>query len=407
MPLPKIIIVHNSYQYAGGEDLVFASEAALLRRSGHHVLEYHRSNSEIHRSGALEKAALPARMIWAGDAVQDLKKLVEREKPDIVHFHNTFLMISPAALRSCHALGVPVVQTLHNYRVLCPAATFFRNGRTCEACLNKSLPWPGVWHACYRQSRLQTAGVAAMLTVHRWLKTWQEKVDVYIALSEFARRKFIEGGLPPERIVVKPNFVYPDPGMREGSGSYALFAGRLSEEKGVRTLLKAWQRLPGIELRIAGAGPLLDEARAFVEMHQLKHVAVVGGQSHEEVLNLLKGAQFLVFPSQCYENLPVSVVEAFACGLPVVGSRLGATAEVVEEGRTGLLFDPGNAQDLAAKIGFAVSDPEALRRMGENARRVYEERYGPAKNYQMLSDIYHSAIRRSRLSSPSNPSMRL
>jgi len=246
-----------------------------------------------------------------------------------------------------------------------------------------------------------------MLTVHRWLKTWQEKVDVYIALSEFARRKFIEGGLPPERIVVKPNFVYPDPGMREGSGSYALFAGRLSEEKGVRTLLKAWQRLPGIELRIAGAGPLLDEARAFVEMHQLKHVAVVGGQSHEEVLNLLKGAQFLVFPSQCYENLPVSVVEAFACGLPVVGSRLGATAEVVEEGRTGLLFDPGNAQDLAAKIGFAVSDPEALRRMGENARRVYEERYGPAKNYQMLSDIYHSAIRRSRLSSPSNPSMRL
>jgi glycosyltransferase involved in cell wall biosynthesis len=232
-----------------------------------------------------------------------------------------------------------------------------------------------------------------MLTFHRWLKTWQRHVNIYIALTEFARRKFIQGGLSSDKMVVKPNFVSPDPGLRSGNGHYALFVGRLSPEKGVLTLLQAWQGLRGIPLRIVGDGPLMDQMQAVVQTEKLQWVKVLGRRPPNDIIELMKGTRFLVFPSQWYETFGRVAIEAFACGVPVVASRLGAMAEIVEEGRTGLLFRPGDSGDLAEKVRWAVDHPDVMCRMGEAARREYEEKYTPEKNYKMLLNVYEQAIR--------------
>src|SRR5713226_1627805 len=387
----RILLIHNHYQHSGGEDAVFAAESALLRENGHEVVEYTEDNQLIN---GMSGAAVAARAIWSRSTRRRLIKILRDIQFDVVHFHNTFPLISPSAYSACREAKVPVVQTLHNYRLLCPAATLFRDGQLCEACLGKTPPWPGVWHACYRESRSQTAIVAGMLTVHRWLKTWQEQVDIYIALTEFCRQKFIEGGLPSEKIHVKPNFVNPDPGLRKGNGHYALFVGRLSLEKGVRTMLRVWQGVKGIPLKIVGDGPLLDEARAFVQKEKLESVEVLGRRTPADVTLLMKGAKFLVFPSVWYETFGLVAIEAFGCGVPVIASRLGAMAEIVEEGHTGLLFRAGDAWDLAQKVCWAVDHTDAVRRMGENARQVYEEKYTTEKNYKMLLDIYEQAVRK-------------
>ncbi|MBI4641066.1 MAG: glycosyltransferase family 4 protein [Candidatus Tectomicrobia bacterium] len=386
----RVLIVHNYYQQPGGEDVVFAAEVALLRQHGHEVVEYTEDNRRIN---GMSRVAVAAHTIWSRPTRHRLLKILRDIKCDVVHFHNTFPLISPSAYSACREAGVPVVQTLHNYRLLCPSATFFRDGHVCEDCLNKTLPWPGVLHTCYRGSRSQTAMVAAMLTLHRWLKTSHEQVTIYIALTEFARRKFIEGGLPAEKLAVKPNFVDPDPGIGENNGDYALFVGRLSPEKGVRTLLRGWQCLNGIPLKIVGDGPLMDEVRMFVQKQKLDCVEVLGQRASGEVLSLMKGARFLVFPSEWYETFGRVAIEAFACGVPVIASRLGAMAEIVEEECTGMLFNPGNPQDLADKIRWAANHPEAIACMGKNARQIFEEKYTSEKNYKMLLDIYERAIR--------------
>jgi len=385
----KIILVHNRYQQPGGEDAVFAAEMALLRRHGNEMVEYIEDNQRIN---GMNRFAVASRAIWSCSSQSKLNQILQDTRPNAVHFHNTFLLISPSAYYACQKFAVPVVQTLHNYRLLCPAGTFYRNGHICEDCLGKTPPWPGILHACYRDSRAETAVVSTMLTIHRWIRTWQEQVDVYVALTEFARKKFIEGGLPSEKIVVKPNFVHPDPGIREEKGLYALFVGRLSSEKGLRTLLWAWQYLQKIPLKIVGDGPLMEEVSAYVKTHKLEWVELIGRCNHEEVLELMKGARYLVLPSECYETFGLVAVEAFACGVPVIASRLGAMAEIVDDGRTGLHFEPGNSEDLAAKVEWAWTHPEAMSEMGREARREYEEKYTAEKNYKMLLDIYERAL---------------
>lgn len=385
----RILLTHNHYQQPGGEDVVFAAESALLRRNGHEVITYSEDNSRIHR---LNRLSLAATTLWSAKTRCRLLKLLRDARPDVAHFHNIFPLISPSAYSACRETGVPVVQTLHNYRLLCPAATFFRAGRVCEDCLNKTPPWPGALRGCYRKSRSQTALVGAMLTLHRWLKSWSDNVDVYVALTEFARRKFIQGGLPGAKIVVKPNFVSPDPGERNGGGEYALFVGRLSEEKGVRTLIRAWRSLRDVPLRIAGDGPLRAEVRAFINCEKLDRVELLGAQSYESVIGLIQGARFLIFPSEWYETFGRVAVEAFACGVPVLTTRLGAMAEIVEEGSTGMLFNPGDPVDLAAKVRWAVENPEAMAQIGKSARRTYEEKYTSECNYDLLLNIYRSAM---------------
>jgi glycosyltransferase involved in cell wall biosynthesis len=384
----KVLILHNSYQQPGGEDVVTDQEAALLRDAGHEVIEYRRSNHEINALSLWSKSTLPMRAVWSGHAMQDLRVLLRREEPQVAHFHNTFTMISPSLYYVCQEMKVPVVQTLHNYRLCCPRSDFFRNGQVCEACLGKTLPWPGIVYGCYRRSRAQTAVVAAISAVHRWLKTWQEQVNLYIALTEFARQKLIQGGLPAAKIVVKPNFVYPDPGMRREAGDYVIFVGRLSPEKGVTTLLTTWKKLRGIPLKLVGDGPAEAEVHHLIQESRAGEVELLGRRPHDQVLALMKQARLLVSPSASYETFGLVVVEAFACGVPVVASRLGATAEIVEDGRTGLLFTPGDPDDLAEKVRWAINHPDAMDRMGQNAREIYEKKYTAEMNYHMLLNIY-------------------
>jgi glycosyltransferase involved in cell wall biosynthesis len=301
-------------------------------------------------------------------------------------------MVSPSIYAACQEANVPVVQTLHNYRLLCPAATLYRDGEVCEECIEHSL-WRGIRYGCYRGSRSATAIVALMLAVHRERGTWTGSIDCYIALTEFSRRKFVEGGLPVEKILVKPNFIHPDPGTCGGDKGYALFVGRLSPEKRVRTLLDAWKRLHNpIPLLIVGGGPQHFEIQAYAALHNISTVRILGHMPRDQTLAAIKGARFIIFPSEWYENFPLTIVEAFACGTPVICSRLGAMQEIVAEGRTGLHFNSGDSEDLKEKVEWACTHRDRMAEMGKEARTEYEAKYTAEKNYPILMEIYHRAI---------------
>lgn len=381
MTLPRILVVHNRYQAAGGEDSVVDDEVALLRERGHAVETYLRDNRELEHLGALDAFG---QALWARRSARELEALLAAFRPDVVHVHNTFARVSASVYWPAARASVPVVQTLHNFRLMCVQAMLLREGRVCEDCVGR-VPWRGVLHACYRGSRAQSAGLAAVVGLHRALGTYRSRVTRYIALTEFCRRKFIEGGLPAHRIMVKPNFV-PDPAPAGEPRRGGLFVGRLSPEKGVDVLLAALDEVPGAEIDVVGAGP---EA-AKVAAHP--RARLLGWRAPHEVRARMARAAYLVMPSLWYENFPRTLVEAFASGLPVIASRLGALEELVEDRFTGLLFEPGSAQSLARRIAAAEREPAAMRRMGRHARLVYETAYTPRTNYEQLMAIYDSAI---------------
>jgi glycosyltransferase involved in cell wall biosynthesis len=386
----KVVLVHNAYQQPGGEDVVFQRERDLLRAAGEEVLEYRRFNDEIRDYSIVRRIGLMGRTVWASDSYRDLIALLAQNKPDIVHVHNAFPLISPSIFWACRKENVPVVQTLHNYRLLCSGGNFYRSGKPCEDCITGKF-WQGVVHGCYRNSRLETVPVATMLTVHHAKKTWTRMVDCYIVLTEFSRGRYVEAGFPEHQIVVKPNFVDPDPGKRTSAGSYALFVGRLDLEKGVPTLLKAWLQMPNHRsLRIGGDGYCRSEVEDFTRVYT--NVEFLGWLPRHRVVEEMKGASFLVFPSQWYENLPLAIIEAYACGLPVIASRLGAMQELVEHGRTGLLFRAGDVDDLARTMELAFEQPEYMIRLGDQARAEYEAKYTAAANYRQLTEIYRQVI---------------
>ena len=389
----KILIIHNSYQQPGGEDVVFEQERQLLKRTGHTVIAYHRSNWEVNAYSGLRRFELVQNTIWSKDTRKELLSLLLEEKPQLVHIHNTFVVVSPSIYSACHEAGIPVVQTLHNYRLLCPAGTFFRDGRVCEECMEHGLSRSLV-HGCYRGSRPTTAVMALTLAVHRHRQTWTQGVTCYIALSKFSKRKFVQGGLPPEKIFVKPNFVYPDPGPPAYEpGNYALFVGRLSPEKRLATVLSAWSRLRNcIPLIIIGGGSERPNLEKQAAQQGLKCVSFQGSQSREQTLAIMRQSRFLLFPSEWYENFPVTIAESFACGVPVICSRMGAMQEIVEDGRTGLHFTPADSTDLAAKVEWAWNHAEQTRSMGNEARREYETKYTAEKNYPVLMEIYQHAM---------------
>ena len=385
-----ILLVHNYYQQLGGEDRVFEAEAALLEDKGHRILRYTVRNEQI---VGMKPLVVAAGTLWNRSVYRDIRALIRKERPDVVHFHNTFPLISPSAYYAAKAEGTAVVQRLPNYRLLCPNALFLRNGRVCEDCMGHLVPWPGVLHACYRGSRAASAVVTSMLTMHKVLRTWTEMVDVYVVLTEFARQKFIQGGLPAEKIVVKPNFVYPDPGPGEGQGGYTLFVGRLSVEKGLDTLLEAGKRLGSkVRLKIVGDGPLAPQVAEAAR--EFPWIEWQGMMSKDQVLALMKDAQVLLFPSVWYEGFPVVIAEAYAVGLPVIGSKLGSMCSLIEPGRTGLFFRAGDPEDLAAQVDWALGHPVELARMRQEARQEFEAKYTATQNYENLIDIYHLAMER-------------
>lgn len=381
----RILTVHNAYQQRGGEDAVVEAEAALLTKRGHDVLHIRRHNREIQ---SIQKAIVAAETIWSIKSARLVARTVADTCPDVVHIHNTFPLVSPAAIWQVAAAGIPIVHTLHNFRLLCPQALFLRDGRPCEDCLGR-IPWRGAVRGCYRESRSQSAVVATMLVVHRLIGTWKHKVDRFIALSAFAKSKLVEGGLPAERIVIKPNCVSAAPPAAQARFGF-LFVGRLSHEKGIRLLRDTAATLGEGELRVVGDGPesqLLEGMPAITTLGRLANTLV-----REE----MERATSLVVPSICYETCPLVVFEAFAAGLPVIAARHGAIPEFVTEGVCGLLFDPGNAADLATKLAWARANPEAMAEMGRRARARYEANYTPERNYDRLMEIYRNAIEDSR-----------
>jgi len=387
----KIVLVHNTYLEQGGEDVVFWQERDLLRAAGHEVIEYQRDNHEMQQYSLVQRLTLVGRTVWSSECHDEFGKLLRDARPDVVHVHNTFPLISPSILWASQEQGVPVVHTLHNYRLMCPGANLIRDGHPCEDCVGGNI-WQSVAHGCYRDSRLQTAAVALMLSIHRAKKTWTEAVNQYIALTEFARSRFVSAGIPPEKITVKGNCVDPDPGLRSGNGSYALFVGRVSIEKGTPTLFQAWQKVPrDMPLVIIGDGPSYLQLKEEASAQGMNNVRFLGRLKRHEVIAAMKDARFVVFPSQLYENLPLTIIEAFACGVPVLASKLGAMGEIVEEGRTGMFFKAGDADDLARVASAAWQQPDEMRRLGLGGRQEYESKYTAAVNYQRLMEIYQDA----------------
>jgi len=380
----RVLIVHAAYQQRGGEDIVVDSEMELLRKHGHAVETYFRHNDELN---AMSSAKAAAAAFWSRRSASAVEKLLVEFRPDVVHVHNTFPLISPSILWIARRHQIPVVQTLHNFRLVCPQALMLRDSNPCNDCVGR-IPWPAVRHSCYRGSLAKTAVLAATVVAHRAIGTWERAVTTYIALSEFSREQFIAGGLPGDRIRVKPNFVEIPAGTEQKRDSF-LFVGRLSHEKGVQVLASA-ARSADLKhpLSVAGAGPLEHL------VHKEPTLEALGALATAEVYSRMRRVQALIVPSICFENFPRTIAEAFGCGTPVIASRLGAMCELVSEGRTGLLFEPGNADDLAAKLKWAEANPEELKRMGRNARRHFENYWSGQVNIVQLLGIYNEAMTR-------------
>lgn len=385
----KILILHNRYQQAGGEDAAARHEIALLKGNGHDVMVLQEDNDSIENAAAAVKTAV--RCVYSRHAYRLMQHSIRSFRPDVVHVHNFFPRFSPSVHYACRQMSIPVVQTLHNFRLVCPSGTLYREGSVCEKCLNRSVAWPAIQHACYRDSRLATLAVANMLAAHRVLGTWRKSVNVFVALTEFARGKFVSAGIPENKIAVKPNFAFDEAGTGRGNGGYALFVGRLSAEKGVETLLRAWRRLPSKKcLKIIGDGPIAPIVREAAE--RIDGVEWLGARDHSEVVRQMREATILVMPSECYEGFPLVAVEAFSVGLPVIASRLGSLAEIVTHGETGRLFPVSDATALAEEIQWVFDNPHDVAAMRARVRQEYELKYTPARNYSMLMQIYGRAM---------------
>jgi glycosyltransferase involved in cell wall biosynthesis len=397
-----VLVIHNRYLQPGGEDAVVSAETDLLRRNGHRVLLYTRHNREIAQFGTVKQMLLPLTASWNHESYSELRRLIRQERPAIAHCHNLLPLLSPAAYYACAAEGVPVVQTLHNYRLVCPGGNLFRNASVCNECNDHGLTRSMV-HGCYRHSRSQTAAVAFMLGAHGAVGTWREKVQTYIAPSEFCHNVLTKSGLPVDRIVVKPHFVADVPRHSDGLGRYAIFVGRLSEEKGIIELLQLWQGLTSIPLFVVGSGPLEGTARRLVSDSQANHVVFAGQLSRAEALERLRDARFLIAPSRCYETFGMAVLDAAACGVPAIVPRPGALAELVAHHRTGFVVDMNDKEKLRSTIVHAWCHPLETREMGRAACAQCLECYSPDANYKKLIAIYDAALEATHSASHSEP----
>ncbi len=385
----RVLLAHNFYRSSApsGEDEVVRSEHQLLADNGFEVIPFTRHNDTL-GAGALGALGAAFSNAWSFATVDALRRLIAEHRPDVAHFHNTFPQISPAAYAVCREAGVPVVQTLHNYRMFCANGLLNRAGEPCERCVGRNA-LPALKHACYRGSRVATLGMVLGSTLHRARGTYQTQVDRYIVLTEFARRRFIAHGLPAERISIRGNSLTHDPGAGAGGGHYALYVGRLTAEKGVSTLIRAWRTMSGIPLRIAGDGDL----RAALE-HEARGLPIefLGRVSAERVIGLMKESAMLVVPSECYEGFPRVIVEAFATGTPVIAADIGGLGELINEGVDGLKFRSGSAEGLAAAALRLWEAPEMRDRQRIANRRRFEREYSPSAGLTSLQRIYRQAL---------------
>jgi glycosyltransferase involved in cell wall biosynthesis len=387
----KILLVHNYLRPPSGENVVFENERKLLEDHGNDVVTYVRHNDEIAAFGPKDMAALLWQTIWSNRTYTEIQRLIDVYSPDVAHFHNTFPLVSLSAYRACFDKKLPVIQTLHHYRMICPGALLFRDGRICDDCVKGSL-WNGAFHGCYNKSRFKTALVALQIYLHRKIGSFR-RVTYFLALNQFCKDLFVRAGIPAEQIHIKPNFLFDSVTPSYSQKGFALYLGRVSAEKDVSTLIQAWSRLSRREhLKIVGAGDQLEELKALAVKLNLNEIEFLGYQPKSVCDKLVQDSRFLIVTSSFYETFSLVVREGFAAGKPVIASRLGVLAEAVTHGKTGLTFTPGDPADLAEKVEWLLSHKEESSAMGKNARREYEEKYTPEVNYRMLISIYEAAI---------------
>ncbi len=393
----RILQVHNFYQIPGGEDVVVRNEKRLLEEHGHKVYTYYRTNKELSERGILGKLLLPFTAVYSFRTVREVKRLIKENRIDIVHVHNTLTMVSPSVFYAAFQCNVPVVQTLHNFRMLCPAGSFFRNNVICEECVGGGLKC-AIKHKCYRNSTLQTIVSAMILKIHRALGTYR-KVN-FICLTEFNKNKLLEsldsenvsknrGVVDASRVYIKPNFTFAEgitPSDSQDTEEYFLFAGRVEALKGVDIAIKAFEKIPDKLLYIAGTGPMMEEMQAYVQEHQIENVKFLGYLQKEAMTERFYHAKAVIMTSQCYEAFAMTIAEAYSYGVPVIAGRVGNMDGMVKEGQTGVKFQYDSADDLAQKVReFETLDIKVLK---ENAREFYQKRLRPEDNYQKLIAIY-------------------
>jgi glycosyltransferase involved in cell wall biosynthesis len=388
----RVLLVHNRYRSSApsGEDEAVGNEQRMLEARGVEVVRFDRCNDDIDDSSLGARASIAVNTVWSRRSREEIRQTLRDVKPDVVHVHNTFAMLSPSIYGAFRAEGLPVVQTLHNFRFFCPGALFLRDGRPCEDCVDHSL-LRSIRHRCYRNSLGATTTLAAMLALHRAMGTFSDGIDRYISLTGFAKTKAVKGGLAEHKIAVKPNFIPNPPSMGGGGGGYAVFVGRLLEGKGTETLLAAWRRLAHVKLKIVGDGALRPELEARARRDGL-NVEFLGRQPRQAVLQAMSDAEMLVVPSEWYEGFPMVVAESFACGTPVLASRIGSLDELVQEGITGRKFAAADPGALADGVIQMLSEPGGLRRMRTNARAYFDAHLTEEMNYSQLSQVYAAAI---------------
>lgn len=392
----KVLLVHNRYRSASpsGEDRVVDQEASALALNGHFVERFERLSDDIARRSIGARALVPAQVLWSDDVRRSLRQVLQDFRPDVVHVHNTFPLLSPSVLYACRSGRVPVVATMHHYRLVCPSGDLFRNGEVCHDCVGQ-LPLPAVRHGCYRSSVLATLPLAAGAVVHR--RAWRTMVSAYVFLSAAQRDLMADDGLPAKRLFVKPNFV-PPPAVAQSQAAenFVVYAGRLTESKGVQTLMDAWDkyrsRSPESRLRLvmAGAGPLEDRVRKWAATRP--SVDWVGMLSRDACSSLLARARAAIVPSLWEETFGLVVVEAMAVGVPSVASHRGSFPEIIEDGVNGVLVEPGSSCALASVFQDIETRPERYVALGHAARQTYGQRYGESGNIRQLLEIYQFAV---------------
>lgn len=382
----NVLIVHNYYQIPGGEDTVVANEKKMLEDHGHKVILYTRNNSELKEMSKFQKLKLPFTTIFNPRTYKDIKRIIRKENIDVVHVHNTLNLISPAVYYAARSMRIPVVQTVHNFRFVCPGATFYRDGHICEDCVRNGLK-TAVKYGCYRKSKLQTLACVVTLKFHS-LTNIYHKIN-YICLTDFTKQK-LESFTKEAKVFIKPNFVY-DIGLKDAYDYYYLFVGRVEEIKGINILIDAFKNMPDKKLKIAGQGDLDDLIKNKVIKEHLNNIELLGYQNRESVNRLLKNAKALIMCSQWYETFGMVIAEAYSCGTPVIVGNIGNIKELVLPGKTGELFCYNSYEKLIEAI--KIFEKNDYHTYSLNAYDFFKNRLNAELNYMQLIKIYKNIVK--------------
>ena len=391
----RILQIHNFYRLPGGECSVVRAEKALLESGAHDVALFSADSNEIASWSVLEKAVSYAQIPFNWQVRRKLLRLVDSFRPEVAHVHNVFPLLSPSVYYTLYAVGVPVVQTIHNFRFICPNGQFFVKGNVCEACAQKGL-MSAVWNRCMRNSVSTSALYAGAIALAWRTRSIPWAIDRYIALNKFFAHKLSDAGVPESRVRICGNYVDTITNEPSSKGGYVLYLGRLSPEKGIETLLDAWSDVKDGRLIIAGTGPLEGVVRRRTAVQEDGRIEYVGFVSGPEKTRLIERASCLVVPSQWYENFPLSVAEALGLGTAVVASHIGGLPDLVEDGRNGLLVEPGNVQSLSKALQRILASDELALEFGANAQRSAKQRLGATQHASRLLEIYTEAIEHRR-----------